>query len=130
MKINKKILKVLIVILMLVVAGLFITNNSFATWDMHIEDYDDADITSAGRAGNTITSIMGAVINLATIVGSGVAIIMLIVIGVQYVTKGADGKADAKKDLEGYVIGAVILFGVSGILKLLQMFIDSNLNKI
>ena len=73
---------------------------------------------------------MGAIINVASTIGAGVAIIMLVVIGIQYTTKGAEGKAEAKKDLTGYTIGAVILFGVSGILKLLQMFIDGNLNNI
>lgn len=126
MKINKKILKVFVVVLLLLVVGLGICNNSFA-WDMDLSGYENA---KAGRAGNTMTSVVGAIINLATTVGAGIAIIMLIVIGIQYVSKGAEGKAEAKKDLTGYIIGAVLLFGVSGILKLLQMFIDANLNDI
>lgn len=127
MKMNKKILlKIAIVMLMLLVVSLMINNNAFA-WDMNLSSYENA---SGGRAGNTVTSVMGAVINMASTVGAGVAIIMLIVIGLQYVSKSAEGKAEAKKDITGYVIGAVILFGVSGILKLLQMFIDANLNNV
>ena len=95
---------------------------------MNIEKFEQNQ--NAGRAGNTVTGIMGALINLMSTIGAGVAIIMLVVIGIQYVTKGAEGKAEAKKDLNGYIIGAIIIFGVSGFLKLLQMFIDSNLNKI
>lgn len=83
-----------------------------------------------GNAVNTVTSVMGAVINMASIIGAGIAIIMLVVIGIQYVSKGAEGKAEAKKDLTGYVVGAIILFGISGILKILQMFVDGNLNNI
>lgn len=126
MKINRKILKIIITILLLLIFGLIISNNVLA-WNMNLDSYDDA---NAGRAGNTVTSIMGAVISLSSTVGAGIAIIMLIVIGIQYVSKGAEGKAEAKKDLTGYIIGAVILFGISGILKLLQMFVDANLNKV
>ena len=126
MRLNKKFFKVIILILVLLTIGLIISNNVFA-WEMKLESYENAD---AGRAGNTATNFMGAFINLASTVGAGVAIIMLITIGIQYVSKGAEGKAEAKKDLTGYIVGAVILFGVSGLLKLLQMFIDANLNKV
>lgn len=128
MKISKKILKIIIVISLLLIIGLSVNNKVFA-WNMGLDYYDD-DNVDAGRAGNTVKSIMGAVISLSTTVGAGIAIIMLVVIGIQYVSKGAEGKAEAKKDLTGYIIGAVILFGVSGILKLLQMFVDANLNKV
>lgn len=127
MKKSKKIFKIVLAILLLLMVGLILSNNAFASWDMHLDEYQQA---NAGRAGNKVTNIMGAVINLFSTVGAGVAIIMLIVIGIQYVSKGAEGKAEAKKDLTGYIIGAVILFGVSGILKLLQMFIDANLNNV
>lgn len=126
MKVKRNFLKVSISILVLLIIGLVISNNALA-WQMNLSAYENA---SGGRAGNTATSIMGAVINVASTVGAGVAIIMLITIGIQYVSKGAEGKAEAKKDLTGYIIGAVILFGVSGILKLMQMFIDANLNDI
>ena len=128
MKKRKIFLKVIFIILILLVVGLVINNNSFS-WDMNLEQFEGEN-GNAGRAGNTVTGIVGALINLMSTVGAGVAIIMLVVIGIQYVSKGAEGKAEAKKDLEGYVIGAVILFGVSGLLKLLKMFIDSNLNDV
>ena len=105
---------------------LLISNNSLA-WDIEdkLEGFNNAD---AGQSGTTVEQVVGAVIKLVSTIGAGVAIIMLVVIGIQYVTKGAEGKAEAKKDLTGYIIGAVILFGVSGILRLLNMFIDANLN--
>ena len=127
LKINKKLLlKIIVVILMILAVGLMMSNRSFA-WDMELEKYEDA---KGGRAGNAATNVMAAIINLTSTGGAGIAIIMLVVIGVQYVSKGAEGKAEAKKDLTGYIVGAIILFGVSGILKLLQMFISSNLNDI
>ena len=127
MKKDKKIIKIILIVLLLLTVGLIISNNAFASWNMDLESYDR---DNAERAGNKITNIMGAIINMMSTVGAGIAIIMLIVIGIQYVSKGAEGKAEAKKDLTGYTIGAVILFGVSGILKILQMFIDANVNNV
>ena len=126
MKVNKKFVKIVCIFLLLLVTGLIISNNIFA-WDMNINKYENHD---AGRAGEAVTNVVGAVINLASTVGTGVAIVMLIVIGIQYMGAGPDGKANAKKDLSGYVLGAVILFGVSGILKLLQLFIEANVNDV
>ena len=125
---KKKIFKIIILIFVLLMIGMIISNNSFA-WDIKgdIDAYETAD---AGNAGKRITGLVGAIIDIASTVGAGIAIIMLIVIGIKYVSAEPGEKASAKKDITAYVIGAVILFGVSGILKLLQMFIDSNLNSI
>ena len=122
----KKFLKVMIVLLIIMTIGLMIANNSSA-WNMALNAFEDKD---AGTAGEKVTDVMGAIINIVSTIGAGIAIIMLIVIGIKYVSASPEGKADAKKDLPGYVIGAVILFGISGILKLLQMFIDANLNDV
>ena len=126
MKKSKKVLKIVFIVLILISFWLLISNNSLA-WDIEdkLEGFNNAD---AGQSGTTVEQVVGAVIKLVSTIGAGVAIIMLVVIGIQYVTKGAEGKAEAKKDLTGYIIGAVILFGVSGILRLLNMFIDANLN--
>lgn len=126
MKKSKKILKIVIVMLLLLLVGLTI-NNQVLAWDMHLEDYQNS---NGGRAGHTITSIVGSIIAVTSTIGAGVAIIMLMVMGILYVTRGAEGKAEVKKDLTGYITGAIILFGASGILKLLQMFFDANLNQI
>ncbi len=124
MKMKKKIFKIAIVMIILLLIGVFMSSSSFG-WNMNLNEFEKA---NAGRAGNKVTNIMGALINIVSTVGAGVAIIMLIVLGIKY-TGGPESKADAKKDLAGYIIGAVILFGVSGLLKLLQMFVDSNINK-
>ena len=130
MKTNKKIIKIVFIILILLTLGLVISNSSFA-WDVNgMLDDVEANAEQGGRSGNTVTGFMGALINMSSTVAAGVAIIMLIVIGVKYTSVDPSARADAKKDLTGYVVGAVILFGVSGILKLLQMFINGNLNNV
>ena len=122
---KNKILKVLLIILILVVFSFIFENSIFADGDFDFKIFNGI---SAGRAGDTVTNVMGALVDIVAIIAAGVAIIMLIVIGVKYTTASASGKAEVKKDITGYVTGAVILFATSGILKLLQMFIDGNIN--
>ena len=123
MKANK-ILKIVIVMLLLIVVGVAISNTASAAWVESTLTKVDQAASNDTKSGNTVIGVMGAIINVASTIGAGVAIIMLVVIGIQYTTKGAEGKAEAKKDLTGYTIGAVILFGVSGILKLLQITME------
>ena len=129
MKRKNIMLKIIAIILLLLIFSFaFINNNSFA-WDLETKlDAIEENSKSSGEAGNKVTKLMGATINIVSTIAAGIAIIMLTVIGIKYVSNSTEAKADAKKDLPGYVIGAVILFGVSGLLKLLQMFIDANLN--
>lgn len=130
---TKRVLKVLIVMLLLLSLSALICNNvnaSSSSWFGNTMASIEDNSHPESQTGNSVTKIMGAIINIASIVGAGIAIIMLVVIGINYVSKGASGKAEAKKDLTSYIVGAVILFGVSGILKLLQMFIDGNFNNI
>lgn len=64
-------------------------------------------------------SFSGIVISVLRVVGATVAIVMLLVIAMKYMTSAPGDKADIKKHAVAYVIGAVILFGVSGILGIL-----------
>ena len=126
MKTMRKFFKIVIVIFVLTMIGLIITNNSLA-WEMDLDSFENK---NAGRTGNITTSVIGAIINIVSTVGAGIAIIMLVVFGIKYVSAGSEGKSEIKKAMTSYVIGAIILFGVSGILKILQMFIDANLNNV
>ncbi len=61
---------------------------------------------------------------IATI-GMVVAVTMAIVLGIKYMTVAANEKADIKKSLIPYVVGAAILFGASGIVSFLANTITS-----
>ena len=56
------------------------------------------------------------------IVGVGVAVIMLIVLAIKYISAAPGDKADIKKHAVVYVVGAVVLFAASGILEIVKNF--------
>lgn len=74
---------------------------------------------------NKATDIVGAVISVMRIVGTGVAIIMLIAVAIKYLSSAPGDRAEIKKHAVIYVVGAVVLFGASGILTIIQKFATS-----
>ena len=83
--------------------------------------------TMAGKSANTsvtgaFTNISGAVITIARIVCMGVAITMLIMVAIKYMSAAPGEKADIKKHAVVYIVGAVIMFASTGILGIIQKF--------
>lgn len=80
------------------------------------------------KGKSAITNILSASLQVIRIAGSGIAIIIIIVIGIKYAIASAGERADIKKYAITYVIGALILFGASGILGIIKQIIDEGLN--
>lgn len=113
---SKLVLKILFVILVvLFIVGMF-NNYAYA---------DNFDLKGFGTpADNSIKSpflsVMGAMVAVMRIVCTGIAIIMLMVIGMKYLAASPGERADLKKSAIQYVVGAVVLFGSAGILTLIN----------
>ena len=78
--------------------------------------------TDNSGASGSVQNIIGALITIIQIVGSGVAIIMLIVLAIKYISAAPGDKAEIKKHAVVYVVGAVILFAATGILQIVKQF--------
>ena len=78
--------------------------------------------TDSSGASNAAGNIIGMIINIAQVIGTGVAIIMLVVLAIQYIAASPEGKAEIKKNSTVYIVGAVILFAASGILSIIRRF--------
>ena len=78
----------------------------------------------AGEVGTTVTNTAGQILTIVRIVGMAVAVIMLTILGIKYVAASPNEKADYKKGMTVYVIGAVLLFGASLLLGVIQNFVN------
>ena len=63
--------------------------------------------------------------NVARIIGVGVALVVLMVIACKYMIASAGDRADIKKNAIPYVVGAVVLVAASGIISVLQKFVST-----
>jgi len=73
-------------------------------------------------ASDAASNIIGMIINIAQVIGMGVAIIMLVVLAIKYIAASPEGKAEIKKNATIYIVGAIILFAASGILGIIRAF--------
>ena len=124
---TKKSMKLIIAVLAMIIAVSFVSvvMVSATTTD------DSLDVTQfQGKGDNSgatssVQNIIGALITIIQVVGSGVAIIMLIVLAIKYISAAPGDKAEIKKHAVVYVVGAVILFAATGILGIVKNFSEN-----
>ena len=101
-----RIITILVTILAIVMVGV----TSFAA-EISINTIDgkgNVDVTQIGTVGNKIATILRAI-------GTVLLVVVLMVLGIKYMMGSAEEKAEYKKTMIPYVIGAVVLFGASAL---------------
>ena len=115
----KKFVKVILILIIVI----SITNISFATEGYSISNMI-TDAQNFTQSGNSVESMINttALKNTSTLIyktlfsiGLVVAIIVGIILGIQFMIASAEDKAKVKETLIAYVVGCVVLFGAYGI---------------
>lgn len=106
MKKLSRILSIVIIITMLAAMA----TNVFAA-------IDPAEISSGAdtEADGTILKVGNMVLTIITNVGMILAVIIIAVLGVKYMMGSTSEKAEYKKSMIPYLVGAVLVFGASAI---------------
>ena len=73
-----------------------------------------------GDAGTKIESVGSRVLTTISNVGIVLSVVMLAIIGVKYMMGSADERAEYKKTLLPYIIGAFLIFGASTVAKIVK----------
>jgi len=85
-----------------------------------------SDLESSGTdASNAIQNIVGDILGIAQVIGVAVAVIMLIVLAIKYLSASPEGKAEIKKSAMIYIVGAILLFGGVFLLNIIQSFSEN-----
>lgn len=79
---------------------------------------NDIEASDAQRVEKAISKVLSIITNIAMVV----SVIILAVIGVKYMIGSAEERAEYKKDMIPYLVGAVLIFGISIIVKILYNF--------
>ena len=111
----KKLTKILSMVLM-VVLMLTLTTGVVRAGD----DYEStvSGLFDGGSADTTNLESVGAnIVDIVTTIGIIVAVVVLLVLGIKYMMGSASEKAEYKKTMIPYLIGAVLIFGASAIAK-------------
>lgn len=110
----KKGMKILTV-LMLVAIICSIASVVLAADNMYVN------ITPSGSTlASSVQNIGGYILGVAQVIGMVVAVVMLIVLAIKYISAAPNDKAEIKKHAVVYIVGAVVLFAASGLLGIIR----------
>lgn len=121
-----KLMKVMTVVLLAVMVVASIATSVNASAPISFENVTTDSVVNGASdssgAASSINRIIGSVLTIVQVIGCGVAVIMLIVLAIKYISAAPGDKADIKKHAVVYVVGAVVLFAASGILQIVKNF--------
>ena len=116
--------KMIVIILLSVIMYGFVIMPSYAMFSKeNVKTW--ANTTASNSAVTSTQNIVGGVIAALRIVCMGVAITMLLVLAMKYMSAAPSEKADIKKHAVVYVVGAVVMFAASGLLTIIGNFASS-----
>ena len=100
--------------------GIVSAGNASSTLDDMIADADNfvANSKSDSIDSKSLQDFSSTIYNIALQIGIGVAVVVGLALGIQFMLAGVDGKADVKKALIVYVVGCIAIFGAFGVWKL------------
>lgn len=124
---KRSLIKVMLIALVAILLVASIVPTLYATdATLNFSDIDEKKITDGAKdtsgAASSVNRIIGAILTVVQVVGSGVAVIMLIVLAIKYISAAPSDKAEIKKHAVVYVVGAVVLFAASGIIGIVRKF--------
>lgn len=114
----KKSKKILLAIIPVVLVLLVVSTNVFAVSDMfNMDSLNNA--VSGGSASINATNAVQGVWKTVLLILQILAVAAIVIAGVRYMFASADTKAGIKKQTITLVVGAVLVFGASGIITMI-----------
>lgn len=115
----KKSIKVISTLLLAIMLVASIATTAFAAVNLNTTISNIENQKLNGNADSQITKVGGNIVNIIQIVGIVIAVIVLLVIGIKYMIGSASEKAEYKKTMIPYVVGAVLVFAGTSLVKVI-----------
>ena len=109
----KKLTKILTIILLVAIMLTVQTVVVKATYSEQVEGLFDVE----AEGTDNIMNVGGNIVSIVTTIGIIVAVVVLLVLGIKYMMGSASEKAEYKKTMIPYIVGALLIFGASAIAK-------------
>lgn len=112
----KKLMKIIpMIILIVMVMSIFSTVFAVAVTDPS---------TLKGEGTNNFDDIGKKIIGMIQAIGSILAVAVLVILGIKYMMGSAEEKAEYKKTMIPYLIGAILIFAASNIAGMIYNFAE------
>lgn len=120
MNINKK--KLIAGFIIFMICILFVVSQVQAT--AFDPDHYKPSSTNSVSGATQLETIGNRIIGIVQVIGSISSVIALVVIGIKYITGSVEEKAEYKQTLKPYLIGAILVFGITNILGIIQNIVS------
>ena len=117
-KMKKNTAKIIFIIIFIILILCVLPNNIFSANVINPNDYKPDSTTEASNAGE-LANIGNSIVGVLQVIGAGVSVIILAVLGIKYMTGSVEERAQYKKTMVPYLIGAVMVFAITTILKII-----------
>ena len=117
-------IKIIIVLILCLLLTNVCSNISFAyDWSAKLDETSKA--KGSDNVIKPVTGLAGTVVTVVRVICTGVAVIMLIVLGIKYMVSAPSDRASIMKHAWVYLVGALIMFASSAIISLIAGFASS-----
>lgn len=122
-----KIIKIIFIIFISLLFIQFYVNHVLAIQTGNVinpEDYAPQSTTNA-KGASGLRDIGNNIVGVIQVIGTVLSVAALGIIGIKYMVASADEKAEYKKNLMPYLIGAIMVFGITNLLALAIKIIEA-----
>ena len=88
-----------------------------------VENFESK-ISTTGTGATEVESKAGEIVGLIRVVGTIASVAMITVLGIKYVLGSAEQKAEYKKTLFPYFVGAVLIFGATNLAQIIYNWVS------
>ena len=120
----KKKSKIKIILIIAILTIILLINQVNATQVINPDSYKP-DSQSEVTGATSFLNMSNKLIGIVQMIGSIVSVAALILIGIKYILGSVEEKAEYKKTLKPYLIGAVMVFAITNLLGIIQGIVTS-----
>lgn len=113
---NTKTMKILVTVCSAILLVVMLSSVAFA------EFKEPGKLTPEYKGTDQIQTVGQRIMGIVNTVGVVVAVVILMVLGIKYMMGSAEEKAEYKKTMMPYIIGAVLIFGATTIANAIYNF--------
>ena len=117
---NKNVLKV-VTALLIIMTIVSVSIASIAASDITPGDLT-GNTSKVTNGVNSINDVGNSIVGVLQVVGIVLSVIVLIVLGIKYMMGSAEEKAEYKKTMMPYIVGAALIFAASAFAQVIYQF--------
>ena len=113
---KRKCIGIIIMLLIIIFDFMFFTDCVYASGTITFGGWNEI----YENPGNAFDTAQNVIVGLVQVIGYIVSVIMVTIIGIKYIFTSPEGKAEVKKQLIPFLIGALLLFSATTLVSIIS----------